>query len=184
MYKIIPWSENLDLTEFYKTAEKKGFTNNSSRQMLVDSLSKEKEWQVWILYYHDIAVGSVAAHSFDEMGENSYRIAARTCVFSDLVPLNSLRTVNQIVTHQNVTSQFLLPTCIGWAGEDKNLYITTNENEVGTQKLVHRIFAPAMVKSGQIKKVKDILYRGAMQTVWKLSTVRFYEELNKYPRWK
>jgi hypothetical protein len=184
MYKIIPWSTDLDLTEFYSVAKAKGFENNASQKMLIDSLAKEKEWCVWILYYNNQAVGSVAAHSFDEMGENSYRVAARTCVFTDLLPLSSLRTVNQIITHQHATSQFLIPTCIKWAGQDKNLYITTNENDVGTQRLVHRIFAPAMVKSGQMEKIKDIIYRGSMQTIWKLNPIKFYEELNKYPRWK
>jgi hypothetical protein len=184
MYKIIPWSRDLDLTEFYSFAKSKGFENNASQKMLIDSLAKEREWCVWILYYNDQAVGSVAAHSFPEMGEQCYRIAARTCVFTDLLPLNSLRTVNQIITHQHATSQFLIPACIEWAGQDKNLYITTNENDVGTQKLVHRIFAPAMVKNGQMEKIKDMNYRGSTQTIWKLNPIRFYEELNKYPRWR
>ena len=46
MFTIIPWSEDLNLTEFYATAEAKGFTNNSSQKMLVDSLAKEKHWAV------------------------------------------------------------------------------------------------------------------------------------------
>jgi aspartate carbamoyltransferase catalytic subunit len=41
MFKVVPWSAELDLTEFYTTAESKGFTNNASQRMLVDSLSKE-----------------------------------------------------------------------------------------------------------------------------------------------
>jgi hypothetical protein len=117
------------------------------------------------------------------MGEDAYRIAVRTCVFTDLLPLNSLRTINQIITHQNVTSQFLIPACIDWAGKDKNLYITTNESEVGTQRLVHRIFAPAMVNTGQMQKIKELFYRGTMQTVWQFNPIKFYEELEKYPRW-
>lgn len=184
MYKIIPWSKDLDLTDFYNTADAKGFVNNASQKMLVDCFNNEKEKQVWILYYNDKAVGSVAAHSFDDMGPNSYRIAARTCVFTDQLPLNTLRTANQIVTHQHVTSQFLIPVCIDWAPKNSNLYITSNENDAGTQRLVHRIFGPAMEKSGQMKRVKDIFYRGTMQTVWQLFPKKFYEELGKYPRWK
>ena len=128
-------------------------------------------------------MGSVAAHSFDEMGPNSYRIAARTCVFSDQLPMNTLRTRNQIVTHQHVTSQFLIPACIDWAPQGSNLYITSNENSVGTQRLVHRIFGPAMEQSGQMKKITNMFYRGTYQTVWQLFPDKFYEELNKYPRW-
>jgi chaperonin GroEL (HSP60 family) len=63
------------------------------------------------------------------------------------------------------------------------LYITSNENDAGTQKLVHKIFAPAMEKSGQMKRVKDVDYRGTSQTVWQLFPDRFLDELNKYPRW-
>jgi hypothetical protein len=183
MYKIVPWSLDLDLSKFYATAESKGFTNNSSQKMLVDSLSKEKEWSVWILYYNDTAVGSVAAHSFEEMGPNSYRIAARTCVFSQMIPIRSLRTKNQIVTHQNVTCQFLIPTCIKWAPIGSKLYITSNDSKIGTQRLVHRIFGPAMEESGQMKRIKDTWYRGILQTIWELYPDKFLETLDYYGRW-
>ena len=176
MYKIVPWSESLDLTEFYNTAKTKGFINNASQQMLVDSLAKEKSWCVWILYYNDKAVGSVGAHSFPEMGPDAYRIAVRTCVFTDMLPMNTLRTRNQIVTHQHVTSQFLIPACIEWCPPWADMYITSNENSSGTQRLVHRIFGPAMESTGQMKRVKDVVYRGTNQTVWQLFPSKFYEE--------
>ncbi len=41
MYKIIPWSENLNLEEFYNTAKQKGFINNSSKKNLVDCFDRE-----------------------------------------------------------------------------------------------------------------------------------------------
>jgi hypothetical protein len=173
----------MDISDFYAEAEKRGFKNNSTQAMLIDSLKKEKKWAVWILFYNNKAVGSVAAHSFDEMGRNSYRIAARTCAFTDLLPYNALRTRNQIVTHQHVTSQFLIPTCIDWVPEGSNLYITSNENDVGSQKLVHRIFAPSMCSTGQMKFVKNLFYRGSYQTVWQLFPDIFLQELKKYPRW-
>ena len=130
MYKMIIWDPDLDLADFYSTASTKGFVNNASQKMLVDSLAKEQEWCVWILYYNNKAIGSVAAHSFPEMGEDAFRIAARTCVFSDQIPIPSIRTRNQIVTHQHVTSQFLIPICIEWTPPWASLYITSNENNV------------------------------------------------------
>ena len=184
MYNIVQWSENLDLTEFYKAAKERGFENNSSQQSMIDCFRNEREKNIWILYYNNVPVGSVAAHSFDDvMGENSYRIAARTCVFTDKLPINNLRTKNQIITHQHVTSQFLIPVCLEWTPIDSRVFITSNENEAGTQKLVHRIFCPAMEKSGQMKKIKDVFYRGTLQTVWEFFPKNFYEELNKYERW-
>ena len=183
MYQIKPWSELLDLTDFYAEANRRGFENNSNRKMLVDSLSKEREWAVWILYYNNKAVGSVGAHSFPEMGDNAYRIAARTCVFTDLLPTPTLRTKNQIITHQHITSQFLIPTCIDWAPKNSRLYITSNESSVGTQRLVHCIFGPAMEQTGQMRKTTEIFYRGTAQTVWELFPDKFLQELGKYPRW-
>jgi hypothetical protein len=182
-FEILKWSTELDLTEFYATASAKGFTNNASQKMLIDSLAKEKEWSVWILYYNNKAVGSVGAHSFPEMGDNAYRIAVRTCVFSDMLPMDTLRTRNQIVTHQHVTSQFLIPACIDWTPNGSRLFITSNESSVGTQRLVHKIFGPAMEATGQMKQVAQMQYRGTEQTVWQLYPDKFYEELAKYKRW-
>lgn len=184
MFKIVPWSEDLDLTTFYENAARRGFTNNASQHMLVDCFRKEREWKTWILYYNNEAVGSVAAHSFDDvMGPNTYRIAARTCVFSDKLPQVSLRTRNQIVTHQHATAQFLIPACLEWLPERARAFITSNELEAGTQRLVHRIFGPAMEATGQMKKIMDVFYRGANQTVWEIFPDKFYAELDKYPRW-
>jgi hypothetical protein len=184
VYKIIPWSENLDLTSFYDEAKQRGLENNSSQKALVDCFRNEREWAVWILYYNGEPVGSVAAHSFDDvMGPNSYRIAARTCVFTHKLPKNTLRTKNQIITHQHVTSQFLIPTCIKWTPKDSKLYITSNENSVGAQRLVHKIFAPAMEASGQMKRIKEVLYRETVQTVWELFPNNFFDELAKYKLW-
>jgi hypothetical protein len=117
------------------------------------------------------------------MGDDAFRIAVRTCVFTDLLPMNTLRTRNQIVTHQHVTSQFLIPACIEWTPPWADLYITSNESSVGTQRLVHSIFGPAMESSGQMKRIKEIEYRGTQQTVWQLFPDKFLEELGKYPRW-
>lgn len=183
MYKIVPYSDDLDLREFYAEAEKKGFVNNATKHMLVDCFRNERESQTWILYYNNQAVGSVAAHSFDEMGKNCYRIAARTCVFTDALPTDTLRTRNQIVTHQHVTGQFLIPACIEWAGRKNKLFITSNNLEGGSQRLVHNIYFPAMVKTGQAEHICDMMYRGTMQSVWQLNVKNFYKELNKYPRW-
>lgn len=184
MYKIIPWSEDLDLTDFYKNAAIRGFQNNSSQHMLVDCFRKEREWNTWILYYNNEAVGSVAAHSFDDvMGNNSYRIAARTCIFTDKLPLVTLRTRNQIITHQHATGQFLIPICLEWVPPEARVFITSNENEAGTQRIVHKVYCPAMEKSGQMKKIKDVFYRGTKQTVWELFPKKFYQVLNENKRW-
>jgi len=185
MYEIITWNENLDLSEFYSLAAEKGFENNASQKMLVDCFRKEREWNVWILYKNNKPIGSVAAHSFDDvMGENTYRIAARTCIITDKSDKNTLRTRNQIVTHQHYTSQFLIPACLAWVPDSSSIYITTNSLESGTQRLVNKIFAPAMEKTGQMKYIKDVEYRGCQQNIWQLYPEKFWEEMSKNPRWQ
>lgn len=180
-YHIIPWDPSLDLTEFYKQAEIRGFTNNSSQKSMIDCFKNEREYRVWILYYNDIAVGSVAAHSLDIV--NGYRICARTCVFTDLLPTTTVRTQNQIITHQHVTAQFFMPVCIEYAGIN-DVYITTHPSDVGTQKLVHNVWAPNMANIGLLEKTHELLYRGHVQTFWKLDKQKFLKDLENYPRWQ
>lgn len=187
MFEIKPWTPELDLTEFYRMARERGFENNASQKMLVDSLAREREWAVWILYYRGRAVGTVGAHSFPEMGPNSYRIAARTCVLTDqlegLTYSQGLRTISVITHHQNPTAQFLIPQCIQWAPPGANLYITSNLSPVGTQQRVHRVFGPAMQRKGIMTPTKEITYRGSTQTVWQLWPDRFLADLALYPKW-
>jgi hypothetical protein len=175
MYKVIPWSAELDLTDFYSEAAKKGFVNNSSQRSIIDCFKNEKKWQVWILYYNNQAVGSVAAHSIDE----GYRICARTCVLTHLLPTNTIRTRNQIVNHQHITAQFLMPVCIDWVGNAGNMYITSHPSEVGTQRLVHTIWGPSLEKTGVLTRAFEKEYRGHVQTFWQLNSSVFLEQLEK-----
>jgi hypothetical protein len=184
MYRLIPWNPDLDLEDFYRRAKEKGYQNNSSQKAMVECFDHEREKQVWILYYNDLPVGSVAAHSFDEMGPNSYRICARTCVLTDQTPISHLRTLRKTIQqHQNITAQYFIPQCIGWAGASKNLYITSNESKTGSQRLVHSIYCPALEKTGALSNAGVIEYRGIEQTVWKLDVFEFFRQLSLLPRW-
>jgi len=183
MYSLVEWTPDLDLTEFYAEAELRGFVNNSSQQMLIDSLTKEREWCVWIFYYNNKAVGSVGAHSLPELGPNAYRICTRTCVFTDLLPYHQLRALTYTIKrHQNITAQFFIPVCIEWA-KDADLYISSHPSDVGTQRLVHKIYCPALVETGALERTCELEYRGHLQTFWKLNVDVFYEQLNQLPRW-
>jgi hypothetical protein len=186
MYKMIPWTKDLDLSEFYRIADSKGFANNNSQKTMIDCFDREPEKCVWILYSDDVAVGSVAAHTFDIMGENCYRICARTCVFTDMLPGTygrGLRTSRVITELQNPTAQFFIPTCIEWAPKGSRLFITSTDSDLGTQRLVHRIFGPLMSSRGMMQRISDVVYRNTNQTVWELFPDVFMRELNKYPRW-
>jgi hypothetical protein len=173
MYRITPWSPDLNLDEFYAEATRKGFVNNSNQQAMVDCFKNEKEWGMWILYYNNIAVGSVGAHSIEE----GYRICARTCVLTNLLPTNTLRTRNQIINHQHVTAQYLMPACIEWAPPWEDLYITSHPSEVGTQRLVHTIWGPSLEKTGVLTRAFEKEYRGHVQTFWRLNTNEFLKQL-------
>ena len=175
MYSIVKWTPELDLTDFYRYCVSKGFVNNASQKAMIDCFCNEREWCVWILFYNDVAVGSVAAHSIDE----GYRICARTCVLSDLLPLNTLRTRNQIVTHQHVTAQYLMPACIEWVADKGDMYITSHPSEVGTQRLVHTIWGPSLEKTGVLTRQFEKEYRGHLQTFWKLNVDVFLQQLEK-----
>jgi hypothetical protein len=181
-YTLKPYSDDLDLTDFYQEADRRGFINNASKKMLVDSISNEREWCVWVLYYNDKAVGTVGAHTL-EMIPNAVRICVRTCAFTDMLPTPSLRTRQGITSHQHVTAQFFMPVCIDWAG-DRDMYITSHPSEVGTQRLVHTVWGPTLAMTGVLEQGEEMMYRGHKQTFWKLNKEVFLEQLNKEPRWK
>jgi len=183
MYKIIPWSDTLDLTEFYAEAERRGFVNNASQRVMVDCFNNEQEKQIWILYQNDKAVGSVAAHSFEIMGDDCYRVLARTCSFGTARPNNGLVTTKRLIAeHQNLTDQFLLPVCIEWA-KGKKIFATSNESEEASQRLVHRHYFPTLAKLGIVERIQNLIYRNTEQTVWQIYPDRFNENLNRFSRW-
>jgi hypothetical protein len=182
MYKIVEWTEDLDLSEFYKEAESKGFHNNSSQKVMIDCFKNEPEYKAWILYQDSKAVGSVAAHTFDIMGPNSYRVLARTCTFGTARQNGGLITPKKLIAeHQNLTDQFLLPTCISWAKGD--IYATSNESTIASQRLVHRHYFPTLAKLGIVEKVCELNYRNTDQTVWRIYPDKFLSNLERYPRW-
>jgi hypothetical protein len=185
MFKIIKWNKDLDLSEFYAEAARRGFANNSSQKVMIDCFKNESKWAAWILYKDDKAIGSVVSHSFEDvMGKGSYRVLARTCTFGTARPNHSLITWKRLIAeHQNLTDQFLLPVCIEWAGRE-NIYATSNSSLVASQRLVHSIYFPVLSKLGIVEKVKEVHYRGTDQTVWKINADRFLENLEKYPRWQ
>ena len=186
MLKLIPWTEDLDLDEFYAEAARRGFLNNSSQKKMIDCLRNENDWAAWILYQGNKPIGSVAAHTFDNvMGPNSYRICVRNCILPHDRKYKAVISAKRaIAEHQNLTSQYFIPQCIKWAGEDKNLYITSNENSDGSQRLVHTIFFPTLAKTGVMTRIGDIHYRSTDQTVWQLNTKQFLEELAAAPKWQ
>lgn len=182
MYKIVPWTEDLDLSEFYAEAEHRGFANNANQRVMVDCFRNEPKWAVWILYQNNKAIGSVAAHSFTAMGPNAFRVLARTCTFGTARPISGLITPKKLIAeHQNLTDQFLLPTCINWAKGD--LYATSNESTVASQRLVHRHYFPTLAKIGIVERIKEMNYRNTNQTIWRIYPDKFLANLKLYPRW-
>lgn len=187
MFYLKEWSEDIDLTEFYLTCAEKGFINNSSEKKLIGSIQKEKEWNCWILYSDDDPIGSVAAHSFDDvMGPDTYRILARTCSFREYAPTTGLITPKKLVAqHQNFTDQFFMPKCLEWA--DKSRVFATSNNSKSTpvesQRLVHNYYFPTLERLGLVKKIKTVTYKNTHQTIWEIYKNPFLEHLNQYPRW-
>lgn len=188
MYKLVTWTPDvdLDMAEFYAEAQRRGFENNASRKMLVESIAKSNRWCVWVLYCNDRVVGTAAAHSLPELGETAYRICARTCVLTNWLTgaySNNLRTKSVITEHQNPTAQFFIPAQIDWAGTNSKLYISTNSSSVASQQSVNNTFAKLLEKTGVLSLSNTLHYRGHEQNFWELNSELFLEQINKKPRW-
>ena len=184
MYKIVEWNENLDLSEFYLEAGKRGFINNSSQKAMIDCFRNEREWNAWVLYENDRAIGSVAAHSFDDVIPGGYRILTRVCTFAEARKDKGLITPKRLVAeHQNLTDQFLLPQCIEWAGNKGRMFATSNASKEASQRLVHSYYFPTLAKIGIVSKIKEVHYRHTDQTVWEIHPDAFFANLERFERW-
>lgn len=181
-YKLEIYNGNQDLTEFYIGATERGFYNNSSKEMLIDYIAKYENSTLFLLYYKNRIVGTSVSHSLKELGilgKNAYRIAARTC----LLPhdnISRIYTYNQIKTHQGPAPQMLIPVCIEHVGKDKPMYISSNQNETGSQKVVHRLYCPLMHKIGILGDPIELEYKGTIQYFWPVNVAEYYKQLEQY----
>ena len=188
MFSIKEFSEDLDLTKFYKTAEERGYYNNCNQTVLHDNMKHLNDYKTYLLYWSKTVVGSVCLHSLEELnilGDNAYRIGVRTCMLSHLIdgPKALLVQNYRRAPMNHYTSQFLLPMCIKYCGADKPLYISTNDNEAGSQLKVHRTWATIMNKLGYLDDPIELDYRNNFQNFWKLNT-EFYLQNWKNNLWK
>jgi hypothetical protein len=187
-YKLEIYDGSQDLTEFFKTATEKKFYNNNSKEMLIDYIAKYENSTLFLLYYKNKIVGTTVSHSLDELGilgQDAYRVAARTCVFTDMLPGTYgkfLRTSSVISQNQNPTSQFLIPICIAYTS-NKPIYITTNDSKIGSQDKVHRIWSKIMHNHGFLTDPIELEYKRLFQTFWKVDVEYFLQKLkeNQWP---
>lgn len=184
MFKLVEWHKDLELSEFYTEADRRGFKNNSSQKAMIECFHNEREWNAWILYNDNRPIGSVAAHSFDDVMPGGYRILTRVCTFAEERKDKGLITPKRLVAqHQNLTDQFLLPQCIEWVAGRGRMFATSNASKQASQRLVHSYYFPTLAKLGIVEKIKDVHYRHTDQTVWEIHPDKFYENLGKYERW-
>jgi hypothetical protein len=185
MYRIQEYHKDMDLSTFYQKCLDRGIMNNASPKRLIDTFKQQKFFKLWILFYNNIPAGSTIAHDFDDvMGENSYRICARTCVLSDMLPIRHIRTKDGIINHQNVCSQIFIPVILNALPTDSKCYITTSDKDEASMKQVNWVCANIFSKQGVLERVDDVFYRGATQTVWLVHRERFFEQLAQHPRWE
>lgn len=185
MYQIKEYRPGMDLSIFYQMCLERGFLNNSTAENLIYTFDQQKFFKLWILFYNGLPVGSTAAHDFDDlMGENSYRICARTCVLSDMLPIKHVRTRSGITNHQNICSQIFIPVIINALPNNSRCYITSSDKNEASMRQVNDIWARLLEKQGVLEKVKNIFYRGSDQTVWLLNNKEFFLRLHQEPIWE
>jgi hypothetical protein len=184
-YKLIKWTPELDLTEFYSEANRRGYENNNSQKTMFDCFLNEREWAGWMLEYNGKFIGGVCIHSFDDvMGPNSYRILARTCTFTSETHKPWPHTKQTIIVEQQCcATQFFIPISIQWAGEGKRFFATSNANPMGSQQRVNNLWFPMQAELGRFSWVKEAHYRGCDQNVWELNVDEWKKSLAMYEIW-
>jgi len=185
-WKIELYNGSQDLDTFFAEAHKKGFYNNNSIDILLNSISNIEETKLWLLYYKNQVVGTNVAHSLKELGilgKNAWRIASRTCVLTHKIDNWKIGVKNYSdLVWNNPTAQFLIPACIDYVGKKNPMYISTHNGDVGKQNAVHRVWTKAQVEAGILKNPLELEYRGSIQTFWQVDVDVFKKIINQH-RW-
>lgn len=181
MFELELYNGSQDLTDFYIEAEKRGYTNNSSHAMLIDYIAKYEDAKLILFKNNNRIIGTAVTHSLREMGilgSNAYRIAARTCVLTNLIegPRKhlSLRRIKD-VPHDHPASQFLIPACLKALPDNSVPYITTHTGGVGKQNAVHNLWAKVWQDKGLLKDPIEMEYKGSFQTFWRVDIEHFWK---------
>ena len=182
MFSIKEFSEDLDLTDFYNLAEKKQYYNNCNQEVLHDNMKHLNDYKTYLLYLNDVVVGSVCLHSLEELnilGDNAYRIGVRTCSFPEFLTGDRSHKVHNYNDKplNHLTAHILLPMCIKYCGVDTPMYISTNNNQIGSQVKVTRVWAKVMSRHGYIYDPIELDYRNNFQVFWKVNAKKWIDDL-------
>ena len=183
-YKIVEYSPNLDLVDFYNENKLRGLKNNASQQEMFDCFRNERTWNGWLVEYNNKFIGGVCIHSFDDvMGANSYRKYARSCFHTEL----SMKPTGYVKSHysqlQNVGLQLFTPVSIEWAGLDNKFYGSSNSRDVGSAQVVDKVWFPRLAERGIFTKVKEVFYRGHYQNIWELNVSEYLTQIAEVDLW-
>ena len=174
MYTLKEYHPEMDLSQFYEEARKRNYHNNDSYESMIKPFEDIPDSRVLILFYNDVPVASSVSHPFLD----GYRIFARLCVFTDLTPFNRCGTVKAFKEHQHVTPRFFLPEHAKLKGP---LYFTTHPEDTAKMQSMHRVVTKWLSECGVIGWLGDMKYRGCVQSVWKVNTQKWLEDMDKYP---
>ena len=174
MYEIKYYDKNLNLDKFYSEAKKRKYHNNDSYENMIEPFIDLPGSQILILYYQDNPVACSISHPFLD----GHRIFARLCVFTDLTPFNRCGTVKAFKEHQHVTPRFFLPEHAKLKGP---LYFTTHPENTASMQSMHKVVTKWLSECGVIDWLGDMKYRGCVQSVWKVNTQKWIDDMENHP---
>lgn len=184
-YRLVEYSPDLDLSDFYRESDKRGFKNNNSQAAMFDCFRNERSWNGWLVEYQNRYIGGVCIHSFDDvMGPNSYRIYTRACFHTDLSAKPSGYVSSHFKQLQNVGLQLFTPVSIMWAGLDKKFYGSSNSRDVGSARMVNDVWFPRLADRGIFTKVCEVDYRGHLQNIWQLNVDEYIKQIREVSHWE
>jgi len=174
MYTVKEYHPKMDLNQFYEEARKRNYHNNDSYESMIKPFEDLPDTKIFILYYNNRVVGTSISHPF----LNGYRIFTRLCVFIDMTHFQGCWTPQIFKRHQHVTPQIFFREHSKLKGP---LYFTTHSENTGKMTSMHRSVTKWLEECEIINWWGDINYRGCVQSVWKVNTQKWLNDMNKYP---
>lgn len=189
MFKIIPYSKDLDLTKFYQQAKEQGYYRHTDPSVF--NYDRELRSQAWIVYQEDNPIASFAAHTLiprqEFRGTIAYMIWNSMCVLK-YQPIKTFGPSEFYDQHQNFHSQIVSPTCIKWVYDqegttDVDMFSSHTKNRKPPYNKIANKMRKYWVKEGLVEVWKETEVNDTPVEWIRVNHKAIMEKYESVPKW-
>lgn len=188
-FNVVPYSPELDLTEFYQNAQAQGYVKHTTPEVF--NYDRELRAQAWVVYQDGHPIASFAAHTMfprpEFKGTIAYMVWNSMCVLR-YTPIGTFGPRAFWDGYQNFNAQVVAPTCINWVYEqegttDVDMFTSHSHKRKPPYDKTINIMSRHWGRMGIVSHWKDSEINGETVEWWRVDHKLFMEGFNNNPKW-